>query len=154
LEDDARMQVEWTDGWGARQSVDVASPGALHEVLSEIERRASAAGVATNAVLHGGDQSLSIVLGLGDISFVQWMGGTEGAYLGVDTGHDEDLADLVVFSYLGHYSELPRSHGVPYEDAIDEAEHFLATGGLSPRWQWSGYLGDTPAPSGARLSDG
>jgi hypothetical protein len=94
------------------------------------------------------------VLGLEALSFVQWMGGTEGAYLGVLTDSaNVAVDDVVVFSYLGHYSEVLRRDCVPYAEAMDEAKHFLATGGLSSRWQWSGHLGSTPAPEGARVQE-
>jgi hypothetical protein len=151
---DPSVQLEWAHAWAAPQSLAVDSPDDLKRVLTDIHAQASRDGVATAVVIHHGDASFSIVVGLGAVCFLQWMGGANGAYLGVDTGVAKGaVSDVVAFSYLGHYSEVPRRDCVPYVDAIDEAKYFLATGGLSPRWEWSGHLGETPAPEGARIRD-
>ncbi|WP_169542273.1 Imm1 family immunity protein [Solirubrobacter soli] len=146
------MKVEWACAWASPQALDIESPGALERLLADVQHRAVGSGIATAAVIHRGDATFSVVLGLGEVAFVQWMGGGEGAYLTVETGaDDDDLSDLVAFSYLGHHTEVPRRQCVRRQDAIEEAKHFLARGRLSQRWEWSGYLGDTPAPPGARI---
>jgi hypothetical protein len=152
--EDAGMNVEWADAWAEPEVIDVDSPDVLERVLADVERRVDSSGVATTTVIRRGEDTFSLVLGLGDVSFVQWMGGTEGAYLGVDAGAGgDDGTDLVEFSYLGHHSEVPRSRCVPHDDAVNEARHFFLTGRLSQRWEWSGYLGNTPAPEGVRTRD-
>lgn len=148
------MRLEWADGWTDPRALEVESPDDLEHVLADIEQRAAGSGIATCVDIHRDGAVFSIVLGLDGVSFVQWMSGADGAYLGVDTGAAEtDASDVVAFSYLGHYSEIPRSDCVPHREAMAEAQHFFVTGRLSSRWTWSGYLGDTPAPPGARVRD-
>lgn len=140
------VTVEWSEAWEPPQSVAVETDEELLGLLDEVHRGAVQRRLPTAVVVTRGESALSVVLGVDAIAFLQWMGGVNGSYLGVDIGERAGSGDLIAFSYQGHYSEIPSGDFVGRDEAIDEVRHFASTGGLSRQWRWSGWLRDDADP--------
>ena len=147
------VTVEWSEAWEPPRSVTVDTDEDLLGLLDRVHRGAVQRGQPTAAIITRGESALSIVLGIEAIAFLQWMGGANGSYLGVEVGERAGSGDLIGFSYEGHYSEIPAGDFVGRDEALDEVRHFASTGSLSRRWQWSGWLQDDADPGrGVRVS--
>lgn len=140
------VTIEWSEGWESPRVVAAEAGEDALALLHQIHESATRRGVPTAVVITHGENSLSVVLGTGELAFLQWMGGGKGSYLGVDVGDRAGCGEPVAFSYLGHASEVPCGDFVPRDDALADVSHFVATGGLSPRWQWSGWLDEGARP--------
>jgi hypothetical protein len=138
--------MEWSEGWEAPRAVVAEATEEVLALLHQIHEAAARRDLPTAVVITHGASSLSVVLGTGELAFLQWMGGGKGSYLGVDVGDKAGSGVPIAFSYQGHHSEVPCGDFVRRDDALDEVRHFVATGGLSPRWQWSGWHEDDADP--------
>jgi hypothetical protein len=140
------VRVRWSEGWEEPKSLDVTSEAELRRLLGDIHNRASRTGLPTGADVERDERVVSIVLGADAGAFLQWMGGGDGSYLGVDVGESKGMGDLLTFTYQGHHSEIPAGECVPLTEALDEVMHFARTGSLSSHWRWTGWLSGAAHP--------
>lgn len=121
----------WSDEEDGRR--EVATVEELDRVVDELS--ASADSPFSVELMVDENTAISVVVGL-DISLVNFYSATEQPnYLGSVGPWDDD--ELVVFYHRGHYSEVPKVHFVPIDDAREALRYYFRTGQRPPNITWT-----------------
>ena len=132
---------KWPGSPGGEQTLNamVRNVGELRQQLADIRAEAETRHVAISVCVETPKRNgFSVVLGLGDGSIVTYDGrGGDPPYF-VSLGDVKKDLTLVSYFYMGERSELPTSHVIPQELALEALVDSVANEQPSSLIRWYG----------------
>lgn len=124
----------WRVQWAEDKTRETLTIQELDALLAELARgRAGQRGMLVNIESPNGDV-LTVGVG-GDVSVVSYMR-QNGKPPYVTTVGDPEAEGIVVFDYLGQWTEIPKRNTITFERAREILRRFLWDGTLDPNVEW------------------